>query len=546
MIGQTLGGYTIINQIGIGGMATVYKAYDPNTERYVAIKILPEYYSKDPMFYERFRREARAIAGLEHIHILPVHAYGEENGIAYIVMRYLDTGTLADRVRRGPLPLREASRLLSQIASALDRAHAHDILHRDVKPSNILVDDDGNAYLTDFGIAKMVEGATPDLTGTGIIGTPQYMSPEQCMGEKNLTPASDVYSLGLVLYEMVTGKIPFQAETPLAVIHMQINNPLPPPRRLRPDLPEAAELVILKALAKDPEQRYQSCGALANAFAQAVSGVATVAASTEIHSGDAHPTYSSTGRVVPTQTDTRPAAPGRHVPIWALGVAGLGVVIIAGLLISVLGSQRPEAAPTQAALIVTATSLPASPTQLPATPTQAAAILPTTTPTFASTDTPIPPTPTPLPIIGLTSVQAQPTVAPTLGGALGPTPAPAGWLPVRFLYNADAFYWMNDSDRSIRSEDIVFLNTGSGKRFEGNRWAYWTMERGRCMALVFADVEGANCPEGRRPNAWFTPTRRQGLDFWTGSGQFRVLWRGVEIAVCDIAVGECSAYIPRE
>ena len=203
MIGKTLGGYRVIEQIGMGGMATVFKAYDASTDRYVAIKTLPQQYSQDPMFRTRFEREAKAIAKLEHLHILPIFAYGEEDGIVYMAMRYMDTGTLTDLIRQRKLTLTEATRFLNQMASALDYAHNHDVIHRDIKPSNVLLDSQGNTFLTDFGIAKMVEGsslkgeggAVLDLTGTGIIGTPSYMSPEQCRGEKNLPPASDQYSL---------------------------------------------------------------------------------------------------------------------------------------------------------------------------------------------------------------------------------------------------------------------------------------------------------------------------------------------------------------
>ncbi|HEB64513.1 MAG TPA: serine/threonine protein kinase, partial [Chloroflexi bacterium] len=268
MIGQTLGNYRIVEQIGLGGMATVYKAYDPVMDRYVAIKVLPQQFSDDPQFRQRFQREARAIARLEHLHILPVFAYGEEGRTAYIVMRYLEAGTLTDRIAEGPLPFDEASRILGQLAGALDHAHGHGVLHRDVKPSNVLLDAAGNVYLMDFGIAKMVE-ATIDLTGEMMLGTPAYMSPEQCKGEP-VTAASDIYSLGIVLYEMVTGRRPFHAETPIAVILQQLNDPLPPPRELRPDLPPQAENVIFKALAKDPESRYRSAGELAAAFARAV------------------------------------------------------------------------------------------------------------------------------------------------------------------------------------------------------------------------------------------------------------------------------------
>jgi serine/threonine protein kinase len=213
MIGKTLGGYRIIEQVGMGGMATVFKAYDPSTDRHVAVKILPQQYSTNPSFRARFEREARAIARLEHLHILPVFGYGEEDGITYMVMRYMDTGTLTDLIHQGAMALDDAGRLIRQIASALNYAHSKGVIHRDIKPSNILIDDQGNAWLTDFGIAKIVESAV-DLTGTGLIGTPAYMSPEQCRGEKDLSPASDQYSLGIMLFEMVTGRTPYQAETP--------------------------------------------------------------------------------------------------------------------------------------------------------------------------------------------------------------------------------------------------------------------------------------------------------------------------------------------
>jgi serine/threonine protein kinase/Tol biopolymer transport system component len=272
MIGRTLGNFRIVEQAGMGGMATVYKAYDASTDRYVAIKTLPQQYSKDPNFRARFEIEARAIARLEHIHILPIFAYGEEDGIVYMAMRYMDTGTLTDLIRQARPDLQETSRLLKQIAGAVDYAHDNGVLHRDIKPSNILVDSQRNAFLTDFGIAKIVEG-TLDLTGTGILGTPQYMSPEQCRGEKDLPPASDQYALGVVLYEMVTGRTPYQAETPLAVIQKQIlGEPLPPPSSLRPDLPDDVEKVILKALAREPQERFPACLKMAEAFEKAIQG----------------------------------------------------------------------------------------------------------------------------------------------------------------------------------------------------------------------------------------------------------------------------------
>ncbi|MCB0164996.1 MAG: serine/threonine-protein kinase [Anaerolineae bacterium] len=314
-------------------MATVFKAHDPNTDRYVALKILPGQLSQDPTFRERFQREAQAIAKLEHLHILPIFAYGEEDGIAYMAMRYLKAGTLTDRIKQGPLPFNEASQLLNQIAGALDHAHSHNILHRDVKPSNVLLDNGGNAYLTDFGIAKMV-GTTLDLTRGGILGTPAYMSPEQCRGDTELTPASDIYALGIVLYEMVTGRTPFQAETPIALINMQLNHPLPPPRSLRPELPEAGESVILKALTKDPGLRYESCGTMADAFAQAI---AEQSVSLPSSPSEVDPDLSPTILTRSASKATLPIRPNkRPVMVWVL--ASLAVLLLAGLISNIIAT----------------------------------------------------------------------------------------------------------------------------------------------------------------------------------------------------------------
>ncbi len=331
MIGQVLGNYRLVEQIGMGGMATVYKAYDPDTDRYVAIKVLPPQFSEDPTFRQRFEQEAKAIARLEHIHILPIFAYGEQEGIAYMAMRYLPTGTLTDRIKQGPLPLDAAARILAQLADALDYAHSHNILHRDVKPSNVLLDERNNAILTDFGIAKMVE-ATLDLTGGGILGTPAYMSPEQCRGSKELTPASDIYSLGIVLYEMVTGRTPFQAETPIALIHKQLNEPLPIPRQLRPDLPEAAQQVIFKALAKEPESRYETCEAMAQAFNRAVAQAEAAPPAEDkdmtLISAPARVQEPTAAQVAGETVGPPPRR--RRVPLWAWGLVGL-LVLACGL-----------------------------------------------------------------------------------------------------------------------------------------------------------------------------------------------------------------------
>ncbi len=277
--GQQIGPYRIINQIGQGGMATVYKAYHAAMDRYVAIKVLPSQFAQNKEFTQRFEQEARTIAKLEHAHILPVYDYGEHDSITYLVMRYLDAGTLKDRIQRGDLSLNEADKLFTQLAGALAYAHEMNVIHRDIKPSNAMVNTRGELFLTDFGIAKLLE-STAQFTATGAItGTPAYMSPEQAQGEK-LDSRSDIYSLGIVLYEMVTGKVPFEAETPLAVILKHINAPLPPPTTLKPDLPPEIEKVILKALAKNRDDRFATCDEFLHAWKIALTQTQTARVAT--------------------------------------------------------------------------------------------------------------------------------------------------------------------------------------------------------------------------------------------------------------------------
>jgi serine/threonine protein kinase/Tfp pilus assembly protein PilF len=274
LIGQELGGYRIISQIGKGGMATVYKAFQPSLDRFVAVKVMPPFYAQeDDTFVKRFKREAQSIAKLRHPNILLVIDFGEHDGLIYIVMEFVDAGTLTERLGK-PLPFDEAAVILEQVASALDYAHVQGLVHRDVKPSNILLPKPDWPLLTDFGLAKIVGGSQLTITGT-IAGTPAYMSPEQGQGE-SVDARSDIYSLGIVLYEMMTGCVPYQAETPMAVVVKHIIEPLPLPTMKNPDLPEAIERVILKALAKNPDDRYQRANALSQAFKDAISKPVTM------------------------------------------------------------------------------------------------------------------------------------------------------------------------------------------------------------------------------------------------------------------------------
>jgi serine/threonine protein kinase len=389
MIGSHLGHYRIVDQITAGGMAVIYRAYDATMDRYVALKVLSTHYSQHPQFLERFRREAKVLARLEHPHILPVYGFGEEDGTAYLVMRYLPTGTLADVLQKGRMSLAKTSHFLSQMASALDHAHSFGIVHRDIKPSNVLVDQHGNAYLMDFGIAKILE-VTVDLTQDRILGTPGYMSPEQCLGQKDLTPASDIYSLGVVLYEMVTGCQPYTAETPLAVINQHLHGRLTLPQKHRPDLPEPAERVILKAMARDPSSRHESAVAMARAFDSAIQPKSA---------GDREATVVQESAFPPTEVAPAPkrvTTPGtvRRIPrgVWPLlGVTAAIIILIAFSLNSKSGTEelQPTLTPDPMIAVVDLSSPSPQPTATIRTEsTVSLEIVPSETPRPTHTPTP--------------------------------------------------------------------------------------------------------------------------------------------------------------
>ncbi len=278
LVGRKLGMYEITELLGQGGMATVYKGYREDIDRYVAIKVLPPHPGLDNQFIDRFKLEAKTIARLQHPHILPLYDYGVEDDIIYLVMAYVAGGSLATIMDKGKIPLSEIERILRQVASALDYAHRQGVIHRDIKPDNILLDKEGNVLLADFGIVKIVSGddsdkTNPALTQTGgLVGTPAYMSPEQGSGESSITNRADLYSLGVVVYEMLTGEPPYIADTPMQVVIKHITEPVPNPRNVVKELTSEMESVIQRALAKKPDDRYQTAGELADDFVRALRG----------------------------------------------------------------------------------------------------------------------------------------------------------------------------------------------------------------------------------------------------------------------------------
>ncbi|MBN1565410.1 MAG: protein kinase [Anaerolineae bacterium] len=272
LTGTTLGQYTLAALIGQGGMAAVYRAHQTSMDRDVALKVMAPELAKNQEFVARFEREARVIARLQHPHILPVIDFGRDGEHIYLVMRYVQGSILSERLIKTTLTVQQVERFLGQIASALAYAHHKGVIHRDLKPTNVLLDEQENTYLTDFGIAKMLAGATSEvnLTATGhVMGTPAYMAPEQWRSEA-VDARTDVYALGIMLYEMLIGSQPFRADTPYSMMYKHFDTPPPLPRVVNPDLPERIEDVILRALEKDPNARYPSAEQLAQEFSAAV------------------------------------------------------------------------------------------------------------------------------------------------------------------------------------------------------------------------------------------------------------------------------------
>ncbi|RLC67291.1 MAG: hypothetical protein DRI48_02690 [Chloroflexi bacterium] len=270
LAGTRLGEYQIVEQVGRGATSTIYKAFQPKLNRYVAIKVLRPFFADEEAFRERFVREAQAVAQLDHPNILPIYDFDQHGDFVYLVMQYVDSGSLAD-VMGQPMPLTCVLEIVEQIGRALSYAHDRGIVHRDVKPGNILLGVDNWVLLTDFGLVKILEDPK-SLTQSGVgMGTPNYMSPEQVRGDP-VDRRADVYALGATVYQMVTGHVPFEGESGMAVALKHLNEPLAPPRTLNPDLPPDVDRVIVKALAKDRNLRYETVEEFVSALRDAVAG----------------------------------------------------------------------------------------------------------------------------------------------------------------------------------------------------------------------------------------------------------------------------------
>lgn len=374
---KNIGHYEIKAELGRGGMATVYRAYDPRFEREVAIKVLPREFLHDPQFRVRFDREAKTIAALEHSAIVPVYDVGDADGIPYFVMRLMNGGSLGDLLAKGNMTIKETAKIIERIAPALDDAHAKGIIHRDLKPANILFDRNGSPYLSDFGIAKISDSHT-NVTGSAIIGTPAYMSPEQAQGHE-VDGKSDIYSLGAIIFRMLTGVQPYESDTPMSMAIKHITDPVPDILEQKPDLPPAINSFIQKAMAKDPQVRFQTAQELADALNDLA------------RSGEERTMMSRTRISRNVQS-----APQKKKKIsWGIIIAGLSVIVIGGgiaggfLFNGIFSSGRVDPvvtmSPTHTLSPNTVTAIPEATDEQPelasATPEE---------PTKVPTDTPAP------------------------------------------------------------------------------------------------------------------------------------------------------------
>jgi serine/threonine protein kinase len=493
MIGRTLGSYQITQELGRGGMAVVYRAYQPSLNRHVAIKVLPPQLSFDHQFVERFQREARAAARLRHPNIVVIHDVGHQDGLYYIVMEYLEGRTLKELIeQKGPLPAERPSHIVDQVSAALDYARQQSIVHRDVKPANIFVGKGDQITLTDFGIAKAASDAE-QLTRTGVLmGTPEYMAPEQAEGGR-VDHRTDLYALGIVLYQMLAGRVPFRGTTPHATLHAVIYEPPPPLHQINPEISRAVEEVVLKAIAKEPGQRFQSGAELAKALRAALA--------------------SQPDPVPLTSQPMTVRAPRRRSPaVWIalamVAVLGLLLVVFALLLLGGDEGTNGPFPPTEIAVLTATTAasrtMPPSQTTVVPSPNSTVAVIespgiategpPTelaeTDTAEASSATPQPPTDTAKPPIHTPSptftLSPSPTATlpcafpaqgpftglwenyrPQLGCPLAQTPKPV--QDAEQAFDAGHMFWRQDSDRAY----VVYEQGGPSGTYQAFTGAWF-------------------------------------------------------------------------
>ncbi len=597
LIGRKLGDYEIMERLASGGMASIYIGLDTKLERKAAVKILtPDMTGDDDTLAIRFEREARAVAALEHENIITIYQFGQDEGIYYLAMKYIQGNDLAVELKRlrregTKMPVDYALNILGQVAAALDHAHAHGIIHRDVKPSNILLENNGKATLTDFGL---VLRSTADTTLGTAFGTPRYISPEQAMASERAVSQSDTYSLAVIVFEILTGEVMFKGATPMEIAISHINEPPPKPRSINPDIPQRVEDELLRALDKIPENRHNTATELISAIKQSYNLAAPDAVladktdaelPTPIKRADKTPAFgkdemeeavaahvdrveSARAKGVADNVVVSPLKAGDHTATIALRerprrgviarltralfhwaillfiIAALGLVVVAtnpGLLDSFL----PASAPTTngAGIVVVAET----PTDAP-TATTAPTDLPTDVPTAVPTDAPTQNSPdTAVPTDAATTVPTDvPTAAPTTAPTIPPTSSgaiPVNGIAMTIVYNATAFALRNDGEVPVDLTTLV-IERGttrlSGSQITGSR-----LQADECVVMLLQQQNVSvpaewDCGDSTRTQISVPDVQSM---FWRTVGDettFHVLSGADEIVVCD-TVGRGAA-----
>ncbi len=573
LIGKQLANFRIQSVIGRGGMAQVYYGQDVKLQRPVAIKVIDTRYRDNPIYAQRFVKEARAVARWRHENIIQIYYADDQDGLYYYVMEYIDgpdlASVLSSRAARGEkLPHAEVLRIGKAIASALDYAHKHGIVHRDVKPSNIFQSKDGRIVLGDFGLAlDLKQGSSGEA-----FGSPHYISPEQARRSTDATPQSDLYSLGVILYEMLTGVVPFDDLSPTSVALQHLTQPPPPPRSLNPQLNAETEAVLLKALSKNPRERYPTGAALIDALEQALAKPASTRERIlPLPPMPAAVLGGKTRTITRKVTPAAPKAPAKRSrwPFFIIATLILlfsfiffGNVQLKGGFPALFPFLAPTPTPTPTwTSLPTVTASPSAsitPTETP-TPTATKTVTPrpsatrtvsaTVTSTFSPTATL---TPSPSPLTPGTSTPDASPLTPDAAATPTTTPQYPNLKRMWLYYDSYGFYIYNASPDNRSISPITFERLDGANRFIGSTWAefYPTLHPGRCMRIEIQ----------RNPGSYLNPplckdyylstrsiVRDSNFIFWTeqpGSDQFRVLWQNEEVGLCDIAAGFCEVFIP--
>lgn len=587
LIGKQLNNFRIERLLGRGGMAKVYYGTDIGLNRPVAIKVIDDRWRDDEQFTARFISEAQTIAKWRHDNIIQVYYAGNDDDLYYFVMEYIEGQDLTKYIHNfhedeTHIPYDKTISILNAIASGLDYAHGKGVVHRDVKPSNIMMGNDGRVVLMDFGLALNIQKGTIGES----FGTPHYIAPEQAKDPASAVAQSDQYALGVIAYEMFAGQVPFDNPSAMTVALMHISDEPPKPSSINPSLTPDIENVLLKVLNKDPNNRFPSCQSFIETLEHTIAGRPTLI-------DDVSPTEMGEILITPpakSNTETRinrdkKAQPqssegGNRIPLTLIAVVVIAIVVVG--LFAVLGGGNDTTAddttPTQNAQIADVATDTQIPTDIPATDTNEPTSEPTNT-SVPPTNTPIPPTetsqPTQTPVPTDTSIPPtatnEPTSEPTnttippsntpipptevpTQAVLEPTLAFPDGSPIVLYYNDNSFYVWNTSSRRIRSGNFKFeaLNENGNivsTSFDGFRWTqfYSFIDSGGCASIEMTVGRLLQPDECGVYNAVVNTTPSGDINFWIADETitgFRVLWQDEEIARCNSSDGECRLNIP--